>query len=258
MLDAVRLFLMQSRADAERIIRMGASPERVRVLGSLKWDASLSACPAAEEVQATARQLRLNGRQTVIVAGSTHRGEERALLDAFQRLRDTEPELRLIIAPRHLERVAEIESCVQREGLRGMRCATGEPMPDWQVGIVDTIGQLPRYYGLADVVVIGGSLIPHGGQNPLEATGMGKPVVFGPFMHNFSEIAEQLISHGAAKQLARPQDLTSTLRTVLADREELAVMGRKGQALMERAQGVTAKTLDALAPLLADLKPGGS
>ena len=116
----------------------------------------------------------------------------------------------------------------------------------WDVGIVDTFGQLSRYYGLATVVFIGGSLIPHGGQNPLEAASLGKPILFGPFMHNFQEIAYQLVTYKAAQQLTDRSALRAALERCLRHPEEAQAMGRRAQALTAQFQGATQRTLEAL------------
>lgn len=249
-LRGVDVFLMQSQTDAERVIRLGAPAERVRVVGSLKWDASLGTRPSEQALAETAASLGLNGRDCVIVAGSTHRGEETAVLEAFKALRQAEGGTRLILAPRHLERLAEVESLVRQQGLRPLRVSTADRTAGWDVGLVDRFGELPRYYGLATVAFIGGSLIPHGGQNPLEAASLGKPVVFGPFMHNFAEIAQQLVSHHAARQLARQDELLTVLQALVADRAEADAIGRRAQALISRSQGAVQRTLEALRPLL--------
>ena len=198
-LNDVDLFLMQSQLDADRLLQLGAPPAKIRVVGSLKWDASLGARPTPEALQTAAQRLGLNGRQSVLVAGSTHRGEERPILQAFQALRNRHPHLRLIIAPRHLERLSEVEQLAQDAGSTAVRLSTMPVSGAWDVGIVDTFGQLPTYYGLAAAVFVGGSLIPHGGQNPLEPASLGKPVIFGPSMHNFAEIAQQLLERRAAR-----------------------------------------------------------
>jgi len=249
MFNDINLFLMQSQRDAERLLQLGVPTERVRVVGSLKWDASLSARPTAEAVRAAAGRLGLNGSEAVVVAGSTHRGEERLLLEAFQRLHASRTGLRLIIAPRHVERVAEVERLIQRAGLTAARLSQASAAA-WDVGLVDTVGQLPLYYGLADAVFIGGSLIPHGGQNPLEAASLGKPILFGPSMHNFAEIAEALLTDGAARQLAGGEELADTLDALLTKRPLARAMGERAQALTERCRGTSRGTLELLRPFL--------
>lgn len=250
MLRRVDVFLMQSQADADRIIQLGAPAERVHALGNLKWDASLGSRPTPQTVQDTAAGLGLNGRERLIVAGSTHRGEERIVLDAFRALRASHPEARLILAPRHLERVAEVEALVRRAGFTTIRLSEARGQAPWDAGIVDAFGQLAVYYGLATVVFIGGSLIPHGGQNPLEAAGLGKPIVFGPFMHNFETITHQLLAHHAARQLTGGEYLAPLLEDLLANPAQAHAMSIRAQELTERFRGAAQRTLDALRSLL--------
>lgn len=249
-LDRVDLFLMQSQLDADRLIQLGAAAAKVRVVGNLKWDASLSGRPAPEALQVEAHRLGLNGRQSVVVAGSTHRGEERIVLQAFASLRSGHPQARLIVAPRHLERLAEVEMLVRQAGMTPQRLSADSPGSSWDVGIVDTFGQLPIYYGLSTAVFIGGSLIPHGGQNPLEPASLGKPLLFGPSMHNFADIAHQLLDRRAARQLRDGSELAAALQHLLGDRSAAEAMGRRAQEVVEQSRGTTQRTLEALAPLL--------
>lgn len=249
-LDRVDLWLMQSQLDADRVLWLGAAPSTVRVVGNLKWDASLGARPAPEALRMEAHRLGLNGRQSVVVAGSTHRGEEDLLLQAFASLRSAHPQARLIVAPRHLERLAEVEALVRDAGMTPQRLSTDPPTSAWDVGIVDTFGQLPTYYGLASAVFIGGSLIPHGGQNPLEPASLGKPLLFGPSMHNFADIARQLLDRRAARQLRDGSELSAALHDLLGDRLAAEAMGRRAQEIVEQSRGTTQRTLEALRPLL--------
>ena len=250
MLGQVDLFLMQSQADADRVLQLGAPANRVRVIGSLKWDASLGARPGPHELRDIAARLGLSHDAPVVVAGSTHHGEEQAIVEAFERVRATHPQAKLIIAPRHLERLSEVEALLQRAGLQVIRMSQAVSNQPWQAGLVDTFGQLPRYYGLATAVFIGGSLIPHGGQNPLEAASVGKPIIFGPSMHNFETIAHELLAHHAARQVADPHELTSVLQKLIAHPDEARQMGARAQALTEQFQGATQRTLNALQPFL--------
>ncbi len=251
MLQGVNLFLMQSQTDADRIIQLGAPANRVQVVGSLKWDASVSARPTVQEIQATTVQLGLASHTPVIVAGSTHRGEEEAILKAFQALKVSHPAVRLVIAPRHVERLDEVEVIVRKAGLMPKRVSASALTHPSDVGIVDTFGQMPRYYGVATIVFIGGSLIPHGGQNPLEAASLGKPIVFGPFMHNFEAIVHQLLAHHAARQVTAGDELAALFQELLANPAQAQAMGKRAQELTERFQGATQRTLDALKPVLS-------
>jgi len=251
MLESVDQFLMQSDQDAQRLIAMGAPPDRVKVLGSLKWDASVALRPSEDAHHALAQRLRVDGEAPLIVAGSTHRGEELVLMEAFQALRRHHPSARLVIAPRHLERVGEVEALSRRGGLSVQRASQlGPSSRPWDVVIVDSLGQLPLYYGLATAVFVGGSLIPHGGQNPLEPASLGKPIMFGPFMDNFAEIASQLTAHQAATQLANEQELAKTLQDFLTNRTHAQAMGQRAKELTERFAGCTQRTFAALNPLL--------
>ena len=250
MFNDVDLFLMQSQGDADRIVQLGAPSQRVHVVGSLKWDASVGARPTPKTIQDTAARLGLKGPELVLMAGSTHRGEEGVILHAFQDVRAAYHNVRLILAPRHLERLAEVEGLARQQGLSSTRLSHPSVGP-WDVGIVDAFGQLSSYYGLATVVFIGGSLIPHGGQNPLEAASLGRPIVFGPSMDNFEAITHQLLAHHAARQVANGQELTQLLHELLDHPTETQVMGQRAQELTERFQGATQRTLEALAPLLS-------
>ncbi len=248
-LHRVERFLVQGEGDAERLRQMGALSGRIQVVGSLKWDASVGARPTPEMLQSAAARIGL-GPETVIVAGSTHRGEEAAIVEAFRALRSSNRDARLLIAPRHLERVEEIEQLVRRAGFIAARLSNAGPAQRWEVGIVDSFGELSKLYGLATVVIIGGSFIPHGGQNPLEAASLGKPIVFGPSMHNFSEIAPPLVAHQAARQLSHSRELAAALQELVANRAKADQMGRRARELTEQSGGALARTLDALAPIL--------
>lgn len=251
MMESVDEFLAQTEADAVRLIAMGAPSSRVKVLGSLKWDASLTIQPDPAKVETLAKHLGLRADARLIVAGSTHRGEEQALLAAFESLKADVPQARLVIAPRHLERVSEVEGLLDQHwriagGRVSQLVSSGK---DWDVAIVDSLGQLVHYYALASVVFIGGSLIPHGGQNPLEAASLGRPIVFGPFMHNFAEIAEQLLANDAAHQLSGADELGQALKALLKDRKAAEAMGRQARATTDLNAGCTQRTLDALVSL---------
>ena len=251
MASSINQFLMQSKLDADRLTGLGVDPRKVIVTGNMKWDASAAAKPSPQEVQARKAQLGLSDAIPLVVAGSTHRGEEEAVLDAWQALQNKARPVRLIVAPRHLERLEEVERLILRRGAGCARLSSLAPNQPWQIGLVDTFGQLPCYYALAGVVFIGGSLIPHGGQNPVEASSQAKPVVFGPHMHNFSDIARQLLERQACIQVPDKNALSGALRGLLEDKARAKAMGERAERLTEESCGATRKTVDALEPYLA-------
>lgn len=250
MLDQVGLFLMQSQTDADRLVQLGAPLNKVQVVGSLKWDASLGSRPSPRAIQEAAARIGVGVQDAVLVAGSTHRGEEQAVVAAFQTIRASHPGARLIVAPRHLERLAEVEGLIRQARFTSVRLSQDPLVPRWDIGVVDTFGQLPCYYGMATIVFIGGSLIPHGGQNPLEAASLGKPIVFGPSMHNFADISHQLLAHHAARRIERAEELASLFQELLEQPAQTQEMGLRAQELTERLQGASQRTLEALQPLL--------
>jgi 3-deoxy-D-manno-octulosonic-acid transferase len=174
----ITIFAMQTQEDARRVLALGAPPERVVITGNLKAD-SLPGDDGVERLWQ--RLLGLHGGEHVWVAGSTHRGEEGLVLDVYQRLRRDDPTLALIVAPRHPERIGEIEEIVRARGLKSVkRSQLPRDQSEGAVILLDSIGELAAVYSIADVVFVGGSLVPFGGQNLMEPALRRKPVLFGP------------------------------------------------------------------------------
>ncbi len=246
----VRVFCMQSQEDAERILALGAPAERVRVVGNLKYDLpTLEGKPDAASVRAG---LGLPPECRLVVAGSTHRGEEEAVLTAFGATRAGRPDLCLLLAPRHPERLEEVERLARRMGLSVVR-RSGLPGAGCQAGAVillDTMGELAGLYGAASVVFIGGSLIPHGGQNILEPAAVARPVIHGPYMGNFAQIRDAFQAHGAAVEVGGAAALQSQLEALLDDPARADRMGRAGRAIVESHRGATRRTADVVGDLL--------
>ena len=253
-LDDVDRFLVQSEESARRFIDIGADPARVVVTGSLKFD-SLDLSPNALQARARDRVLRyfrVPASRPVIVAGSTMKGEEQAVLRAFRRVRTTAPNTLLVIAPRHPERFAEVEQLVRSEGWKTARrsdlAIDNEPRVD--VVVLDTIGELAIVYQIATVVFVGGSLVATGGHNVLEPAVFGKPIVFGPHMQNFAEIAEAFVSNGAGVQVAGDPQLDEALISLISDPVRRARLGAAARALVEANRGANEKSVTVLADLL--------
>jgi 3-deoxy-D-manno-octulosonic-acid transferase len=258
MLAQVDLFLAQTQQDRERLVSMGARPERVQVAGNLKFDVTLPSPPPI--VESLRRCLRAEGAGPVLVCGSTVDDEEPVLLKAFENLRVAHPRAVMILAPRHPERFDKVAILVQQLGIALHRRSRwqGEPLAGG-VLVVDTIGELAALYGLADVAFVGGSLVPRGGHNIIEPAQYGVAIVTGNHTENFRDVVGLFQSRDAVR-IASVSELPLTLMHLLESHAERLALGRRAKETMESQKGATARTLDALQALLmrtADL-PGSS
>jgi tetraacyldisaccharide 4'-kinase len=249
---------MQSRVDAERILGLGADPRRVSQPGNVKFDQAGARVPPAERDR-LARELGVAGAQTVIVAASTHPGEEEIALDAFHVVRQVDPAARLIIAPRHIERAAAVEQAVAQAGLRSRRRTQGPPTtaegPNTVV-ILDTMGELERVYSMATAAFVGGSFAPIGGHNILQPAAQGIPCVFGPHMHNQRDLASVIIEAGLGFQVQRPEKLGQALAWLLEDRKRLDVIERRCGQVLQRHHGAAGRCAVAAGEMLGYRPPG--
>ena len=252
------LLLMQSEADRNRIVSIGAPFQKTRVTGNVKFDQSLSVLTETEQM-ALFRSLGLTGNETLLIAGSTHPGEEESLLWVYKTLKGNDPDLFLLLAPRHLRRLEEVEALLERKGLRWVRRSapasdqgSGETDGRGRPGIIllDTLGELKRLYALGTLVFIGGSLVPVGGHNPLEPLCFKKCVLFGPHMFNFAEISRALVEAGGAMVVEGEEDLLSQMTRLLSQERERVEMGERGYQFLMRHQGATERVFREIKPLL--------
>ncbi|MBI3006777.1 MAG: 3-deoxy-D-manno-octulosonic acid transferase [candidate division NC10 bacterium] len=247
----ITLYLMQGEADAERLRALGAPAERIRVMGNLKYDLRVAPVSAAER-RAWRASVGIPGEASVLVAGSTHGGEEEGALAALSRLRELAPDARLILAPRHPERFQEAEAAAAAAGLACGRWSA-RPFPSGfqpPVILVDTVGELGRLYALGTVVFVGGSLTPVGGHNILEPAQHACPILFGPHMANFAEMAEAFLAEGAALQVQDGAGLTAAVVALVRDPAAAKRLGEAAAVLLERHRGATARAVAALEALL--------
>lgn len=250
-LAQVRLWAMQTAADAERIITLGVEPARVRVVGNLKADAAL---PPRDEARLRALRQQLGCRDGVPiwVAGSTHPGEEVMVMNAWRQVRVDQRSLHLILVPRHPERVSDIERLVRRAGVAPARWSqirqrpAAEPWEDGTVVLVDTLGELPQFYAAADMVFVGGSLVPHGGHNLLEPAQLAKATVTGPYTANFQSVAELLQAAGGLQIVTTVEALAAQIRQWLARPEQRRQVGERARTAVASQQGAVARTVELL------------
>jgi 3-deoxy-D-manno-octulosonic-acid transferase len=247
-------FCMQSDESARRIIDIGAERDRVTVTGSLKFDSlELPGNPTADRGRnRVLRYFRIPPHRPVIVAASTRKGEEEFVFEAFQRIRATIDNALLIIAPRKPEQWDEVERLARRAGWHVAR-RTELPVdaePRHDVVLLDTVGELAQLYHVATVVFVGGSLVDTGGHNILEPAVFGKPIVFGPYMQNFAEIARTFLDNAAAIQVRSGRELETVLLDLLGDPVRRASLGAAARALVEANRGARTKTLATVAQLL--------
>jgi 3-deoxy-D-manno-octulosonic-acid transferase len=246
------VFLMQSEEDARRLRALGAPGGRVGVMGNLKYDlAPPASSPLAEWLAA---ELERQKRRPLVIAGSVVAGEEEAVLGAFATIRGKWPRALLVLAPRKPERF-EAAACVGAE--RGFsvvrRSVLRFDSPPGELGdvlLLDSIGELAAMYRLADAVFVGGSLVPAGGHNILEPACFGRPPVFGPSMHNFRDAAAQLLSAGAAVEVASGEELSRAWCRLLEDQTRREQMGRAARELVEQNRGATERALERIASIL--------
>lgn len=246
----VQLFLAQSDEDARRLVQMGAPAERVRVSGNLKFEAGVprdSAISVPFE-----RAIRREGAAPVLIAGSTLEGEEAMLLDTFRTVRAKYPAALLVLAPRHPQRFAGVAALLASSGLPNVsrsQWAGGEPLAG-KVFLLDSIGELASLYPFADVAFVGGSLVPQGGHNVLEAAVVGAPILVGPHTENFRSIVEIFLQADALR-VVTPDSLTPTVMQLLESGEERAALGERARELMRQQRNATAVTLSAVLELLS-------
>lgn len=242
-LQSLTAIAAQTEADASRLRALGAP--RVQVVGNIKFDA----LPPAVQIEA-GRALRQSiGTRPVLLAASTREGEEALILDALQRnpLNDT----LLVIVPRHPQRFDEVAVLAAARGFKPQRrSANGMIDPATRVLLGDSMGEMFAYYTACDIAFIGGSLLPLGGQNLIEACAIGTPVLIGPHTFNFADAAEQAVAAGAARRVADAGELFATARLLLDDSAARIAMGEAGKAFAARHRGATQRTVDIVAQAL--------
>jgi 3-deoxy-D-manno-octulosonic-acid transferase len=249
----------QSAGDAARFVEIGADAARVRVVGNVKFDVSVDA-----QLIEQGRRLRqsFGAERCAWVAGSTHAGEDEAVLSAHTQLLQKKPRALLLLAPRHRDRFEAVAAMLERSGLRFERRSSGDSsgaspsLGQCQVLLVDTLGELTLMYAAADVAFVGGSMVPVGGHNLLEPAALGLPVLTGPFQDNNREIAKLLAARGAAAVVADATQLAEALERLFVDAAQRRRMGEAGILIVTANRGSVAALVALIEPALTGTGKG--
>lgn len=232
----------QSAQDREHFLALGARPDKVHAFGNLKFD-SLPVPLPEQEIDRLRKATGIDGKREVWIAGSTHTGEEEILFRVHRLLRQKHPDLLLILAPRRIERISQVAVVADQFGLSVATRSSGASCSDKAVYLLDSLGELSRFYALASVAFIGGSLVPFGGHNPLEAVVQGKPCAWGPHLFNFREIEGMLLEAGVARRAETEGQLLDFIDSVLKDATGREQLGARMKLLIESHSGCSDKIL---------------
>ncbi|MHC4077018.1 MAG: 3-deoxy-D-manno-octulosonic acid transferase [Planctomycetota bacterium] len=253
-IDLIDMYCVQDEEYAQRLRELGVNPATIRVTGNMKYDNVKLKEPS--RLSAHLRSWLSPDGRLVIVCGSTHAPEEIWLCQAVRRVEQRlGARVRVVLVPRHPERTSNVVDGLKGSGLCSALWSRQDAerlteLSNDAILVVDTIGHLENFYGACDVAFVGGSLIPHGGQNMLEPAALGKAVLFGPHVHNFRMDVHQLLRADAARQASGLEDLDQKLEELLVDRELRSGLGERAVALIRRNQGSTDRTLEELVGML--------
>lgn len=241
-LSHISLFLVQTERDKKMLEKIGVDSHIVQVAGNLKAEVKLPFLKQAE-LKDLKESMNIPEGSKVVVAGSIRKGEDEPLLEAFSHAKKSNQKLLLIIAPRHPDRAGEVERICKKYPLEVQKRTAVLPGAGWDVLILDTLGELAKFYALSDVAFVGGSFVSWGGHNLLEPAFYAKPVFFGPHMDNFAHLAEIFVEAGAARIVKTQADLVRMFS--FPDEWEYEEMGKKAWSTLQSLQGATEKTLEA-------------
>jgi 3-deoxy-D-manno-octulosonic-acid transferase len=245
MFQSFSFLCMQTKRDRDKMEDIGLPADKLKTLGNLKFDTAAGKANPALKPPADL----LPKDRILFICGSTHPGEEKVLINCYNEVKQTHPELFLIIAPRNTSRSAEIQELAKEHDLTTVLRSDNSSAPA-EILILDTIGELIHFYALSNISFVGGSLVKKGGHNPIEPATMGLPVIFGPNMQDFSEIADALIQAGGATEVSGHLELAEILHRLLTTQELRNRQGQAAQQCMESQRGVINRHLDLISQLL--------
>jgi len=246
LLEKLSFCLVRNEEDRSRFVSIGMPPGQIQVTGNMKFDVEAEGNPKEAN--------RLRGTHgwkdnLVLVGGSTHEGEEAILMNAFKKLRTEFPNLKLVIAPRHVERSQQIMQLANQSRLKSV-FASQKSNSEFDILILDFVGILSAYYGIADLVFVGGSLVPHGGQNPIEPARERKVIFYGPHIFNFEDIYQKLNDSEAAVLVRDGDTFCDQAVSILKDRQRMRTIGERAFQVVDQLKGATQRNLTVLEPWL--------
>jgi 3-deoxy-D-manno-octulosonic-acid transferase len=243
-LAQVKLIATQTQDDAQRFVVIGAKTETVRTLGNIKFDVEVTNAIIEQGLQL---KINLFGGRFVWLIASTHKDEEAIFLEIYKEIKPKIPELLLVIVPRHPERFGEVKKLCEQYQLAVIMRSSGEACHQHvDVYLADTMGELKMLYAASDVTFVGGSMVPVGGHNILEAAAVGTPVLFGPYMTNFKEIAQGVLRQDAAIQCQTKNEIVTAITGLYADAAYRQLLAEKGKAFVRQNQGAITRIFDIL------------
>ena len=270
-LNKISFFCAQTQTDSQRLLALGVDSKKIKLTGNMKFDTSTLLSINGERSRTIDNaentdkknnaedadyrlKLGLNADDKLLVAGSTHSGEDEIILEAYKELLVEFPDLKLLIAPRHPERAKEIRSIALKKDFNSLFISL-LPHPSSfgfrpSVFVLDTIGQLKDFYAASDIVFMGGSLIKKGGQNILEPALFSKPIIFGPYMFNFRDIADLFLISGAAVLVKNKEELREKIKDLLLHPENALELGRRAKELLLKNQGASERNLEIIKQVL--------
>lgn len=254
-INKMNTYCARTEIDAQRFRSLGIPDEQVFVTGTMKYD-NIPTHIDEYSKNKIANLFHIKDSDLVLIGGSTHEGEEKKLLRVLERLSKTYPNLRLIIAPRHIERIKDVSRLIEKAGYTPLLKTEMEDTDyKWQginkkVILIDTVGDLGKIYSLSSFVFVGKSLVPSGGQNMMEPAGLGKPVIFGPHVFNFKEEANLLLKNEAAKMVKTEDELCETIEFFINNPEAAKEMGRRAQEVVNEKRGATERNMKIIKRIL--------
>ena len=249
-LNKISLFCMQTESDANKLEKLGVPADKIKMTGNMKFDQLILASAGGYRVK-----LGLGPDEKLFIAGSTHPGEEEIVLSSYKELLLKFPKIRLLIAPRHPERAKDVAVIIEKSGFLVTRTSAlsspGAAGVKNSIFLLDSVGELVNFYAAGDVVFTGGSLVKKGGQNILEPASVGKPVIFGPHMFNFRDIARMFIENDAAIMVNNQEELASAVGNLLKDSAKVMRLTANARSVIARNQGATLKNADLIREFIA-------